>query len=224
MIYVMSDLHGEFDKFIEMLKTINFSSADTLYILGDILDRGNSSIKIIDYIRKPENKNIHLIVGNHELLFTMYYANNQYLTAWIKNGGFSTYRELEEKGEEYTKELYEYLLKLPTYKIIDKFILVHAGLNIPENSENLSIEELMSLQDQDSLLWDRSFINSDKYFQDFTVICGHTPTINYMPENKKAKILHSQGKIMIDCGAHFKNLNGRLACLRLDDLEEFYVE
>lgn len=223
MIYVMSDLHGEFDKFMQMLKLINFSSKDTLYILGDVLDRGESSIKIIDYIRKKENQNIHLIIGNHELLFVMYYLDNAYLDNWVSAGGFSTYRELQKKEEGYEKELYEYLLKSPTYKIIDKYILVHAGLYLPDNCEKLLVEELMSMQTQDSLLWDRSFVESNKYFKDFTVVCGHTPTINYMEEGKEARILYSQGKIMIDCGAHFTEFKGRLACLRLDDLEEFYV-
>ena len=66
MIYVMSDLHGEYDKFINMLNKIEFSSKDTLYILGDVLDRGEKSLEIIDYIRRPENNNIKLLMGNHE--------------------------------------------------------------------------------------------------------------------------------------------------------------
>lgn len=224
MIYVMSDLHGKFDKFLEMLKKIDFLETDTLYILGDILDRGPDSIKIIDYIRKPENNNIHLLLGNHELLFIMSRIDNQYFPSWLNNGGYSTYLELDKKGEDYQQELFEYLTNLPVYKVIDKFILVHAGINIPENAEELTVEELMNSQDQDSLLWSRSFINSNAQFKDFTVICGHTPTVNYMTDNKKAKILYSQGKIMIDCGAYFTDSNGRLGCLRLDDLEEFYID
>lgn len=46
--YVMSDLHGMYDKFISMLKQINFNSNDHLYILGDVLDRGDKSLEIID--------------------------------------------------------------------------------------------------------------------------------------------------------------------------------
>ena len=33
--YVMSDIHGCFDEFMQMLDLINFSSADELYVLGD---------------------------------------------------------------------------------------------------------------------------------------------------------------------------------------------
>ena len=38
--YVMSDIHGEADRFHAMLEKIEFSADDTLYILGDLIDRG----------------------------------------------------------------------------------------------------------------------------------------------------------------------------------------
>ena len=62
MKYVMSDIHGCYDEFIEMLNKINFSKEDELYILGDILDRGNKPIDILDYV--ISHKNIYLIKGN----------------------------------------------------------------------------------------------------------------------------------------------------------------
>ena len=48
MKYVMSDLHGCYDKFIKMLEIINFNEQDELYILGDIFDRGSQPIKILE--------------------------------------------------------------------------------------------------------------------------------------------------------------------------------
>ncbi len=47
MIYAMSDLHGCYDKYIKMLKMIKLNDGDTLYILGDIVDRGDGGIKIL---------------------------------------------------------------------------------------------------------------------------------------------------------------------------------
>ena len=38
--YVMSDIHGEVNRFHAMLEKIRFSADDTLYILGDVIDRG----------------------------------------------------------------------------------------------------------------------------------------------------------------------------------------
>ena len=55
MKYVMSDIHGNFDKYIEMLNLINFTEEDELYILGDIFDRGSNPLDILEHIMKYKN-------------------------------------------------------------------------------------------------------------------------------------------------------------------------
>ena len=47
MIYVMSDIHGKYDKYIQMLKQIHFSEKDTMYILGDMIDRGEKGMELL---------------------------------------------------------------------------------------------------------------------------------------------------------------------------------
>ena len=37
-VYVISDIHGNYDLFMELLKKIKFSEKDTLYVLGDVVD------------------------------------------------------------------------------------------------------------------------------------------------------------------------------------------
>ena len=64
--YVTSDIHGEYDKFIKLLDKINFSDTDTLYILGDVVDRGPEPVKIL--LKIMEMPNVIPIVGNHELM------------------------------------------------------------------------------------------------------------------------------------------------------------
>ena len=44
MIYVTSDLHGSFKEFKELLKLINFNDDNYMYILGDVIDRGDEPI------------------------------------------------------------------------------------------------------------------------------------------------------------------------------------
>ena len=225
MIYVMSDLHGEYEQFIEMLEKINFSSEDTLYILGDVFDRGKKPLDIIDYIRKPENNNIRMILGNHEAFYLETLNDEHNLYLWLNAGGTSTYKQLEEKDDEYIDSLVEFIKGLPLYEIVDNYILVHAGINLPQNVDGLFVKEIMNAQRKDDLIWDRTFIKSDKYIEGYTVVCGHTPTINKEDyEGKMSKIKHSKGKIMIDCGAFYKEYNGRLGCLRLDDMKEFYID
>lgn len=54
MIYVMSDIHGKYDKYIQMLKQIHFSEKDTMYILGDMIDRGGEGHGTLDRLDGTE--------------------------------------------------------------------------------------------------------------------------------------------------------------------------
>ena len=55
MKYVMSDIHGRYDKYADMLELIHFSEEDELYILGDVIDRGPDGIKILMDIMERSN-------------------------------------------------------------------------------------------------------------------------------------------------------------------------
>ena len=49
-VYVVSDLHGQYDLFVRGLERIGFSGADKLYVIGDAIDRGPDGIKILQKI------------------------------------------------------------------------------------------------------------------------------------------------------------------------------
>lgn len=48
--YVMSDIHGLWDKFEKMMNLLNLKDNDKVYFLGDVIDRGADGIKILQYI------------------------------------------------------------------------------------------------------------------------------------------------------------------------------
>jgi serine/threonine protein phosphatase 1 len=50
MIYVCSDIHGFYSEYLEAISLLG--NDDTLYIIGDVLDRGSEGIKIIQDIIK----------------------------------------------------------------------------------------------------------------------------------------------------------------------------
>jgi len=62
--YVISDIHGQYDMFMELIDKIDLKQTDTLYVLGDILDRGPHPIKVLKKLM--EMPNAICIVGNHE--------------------------------------------------------------------------------------------------------------------------------------------------------------
>ena len=66
MTYVMSDLHGMYDRFIAMLEKIDFSDSDELFIIGDIIDRGERPVDILEYVM--DKPNITVLLGNHEVM------------------------------------------------------------------------------------------------------------------------------------------------------------
>ena len=55
MIYVMSDIHGQKRRFDSVMKQINLQPDDTLYILGDVIDRNPDGIKILRQIMAMPN-------------------------------------------------------------------------------------------------------------------------------------------------------------------------
>lgn len=215
--YVCSDIHGCFDIFKAMIDGIGFNSTDTLYILGDIIDRGTKNVELIEYIRGSSN--IVLLKGNHEKMMVDYYENKEDLAnwfdnVWIRNGGLKTYTELKRRGKEYTDSVVEYFKNLPTVVKLDDYLLVHAGFSLEGKIEVL--EDVLNSNTEDDVLWDREFIQSNKKIEGYTVICGHTPTISLDKEG----IVHRDGAILVDCGCVYNG--GKLGCLRLDDMKEFY--
>ena len=133
MKYVISDIHGMWDKYQSMLQLIKFSAEDELYILGDVIDRGEDGIKILQDIRR--HTNMYLLMGNHELMAvqTLFAQDenewNEKMIVWAMNGGEETYYSFLELSEEEQKELAELLISLPDCMEIEvnghMFHLVH---------------------------------------------------------------------------------------------------
>ena len=54
------------DKYRKLLKKVNFGPDDTLYVLGDVINRGSDGFKImLDMARRP---NVVNLMGNHEAM------------------------------------------------------------------------------------------------------------------------------------------------------------
>lgn len=233
MIYVMSDLHGEYKKYIEMLKKINFGKDDVLYILGDVVDRGKEPFKILKDMSSRDN--VFPIMGNHELIalellryLSVEITEENYnkmldkdimkaMIEWQLSGGNTTIDGYLSLNKQERKAMLEYMNDFSPYETIDiadkTFILVHAGLG------NFDPHKKLCNYTLNELTWFRPDYN-EPYFNDenIFVVCGHTPTLAIIGE---AKIFHHQNHIVIDCGATFNS--GKLACLCLDTMKEYYI-
>ena len=75
---VISDIHGCSKTLNALLKKINLNEKDTLYFLGDYIDRGPDSSGVLDTLIKLKKKyaNIFPLAGNHE--YQMLQAEKEY--------------------------------------------------------------------------------------------------------------------------------------------------
>lgn len=55
MIYVMSDIHGNLRRFNSILEQIKLTDKDTLYVLGDVIDRYPDGIRILRKLMAMDN-------------------------------------------------------------------------------------------------------------------------------------------------------------------------
>jgi len=217
MKYIISDIHGEYNKFIRMLELINFSSNDTMLILGDVIDRGKKSIDTLLHVMNSSN--MELLLGNHEdmALKSLIDKETGYYNCWMGNGGYSTLQQFDNLSIHKRHTILNYLQNCELYKIVDNYIFVHAGINTSIKFSN--IKSFMEEQDTETLLWDR-MEGGVSGIKGYTIISGHTPT-KYFHNITPMTIWNNKDRIVIDCGACFKG--GQLSCLRLDDMKEFYI-
>lgn len=229
-VYVMSDLHGNYEGFMSVLKQIRFSDVDELYINGDVVDRGRDGIKILQYMMMQPN--IYPIIGNHEcaLLQVLHVVMQEISDEVISKideddlrnimeyqniGGQVTLDEFHKLTREEQQDIIEYLGEFTAYEEITvngkDFILVHAGLANFQPAYALS----------DYLLYELIFQAPDYekvYFEDKYLVTGHLPT-RAIRGAKPDEIYMANNHIAIDCASGY---GGKVGCIRLDDFKCFY--
>ena len=223
MIYVMSDIHGCYEEYIKMLELIEFSEIDTLYVIGDVCDRGNNPMSIL--LHMMEYENIIPIFGNHDLEAYPFLvlAHNDELDCldrkfiwWMSQGGKTTLNDFQKLNKKEQEIILSYIEEFRYYEELNvnnvDYILVHGGLKDFEIDKSLDEYRIRDL------VWERPDYNK-VYFPNKFIISGHTPT-HHIDKDMRGKILNKNNHIVIDCGCVFGN---RLGCLCLDTMEEFYV-
>ena len=77
-VYVMSDVHGLKDRYDRMIEYIH--EEDTLYILGDVIDRGPDGIVILQ--DAMQRSNVKMLMGNHEYMMLQYTVSYTHLDVY----------------------------------------------------------------------------------------------------------------------------------------------
>jgi serine/threonine protein phosphatase 1 len=207
-IFAIGDIHGSYNKLRDLLDRLPYTPGrDRLVFLGDYLDRGPDSAKVLDFLcdLKRRDANLVTLLGNHEYLLLEYYRSGDpillpylrgmgldaTLNSYAPRSGFNL-QTLNFLPEEHL----DFLQALLPYWESPHYIFVHAGLepNIPLAANDLTT--LCEVRD--------TFISLDHDFGK-KVIFGHTPF--ELP-------LVTANKIGIDTGAMYDNL---LTAIQLPD-------
>ncbi len=233
MTYCVSDIHGCYEEFMRLLEKLELSDADTLYVLGDIIDRGDAVFECLDFIRSA--KNIHCLLGNHEVEMLRYYDGSSFdwlysgcgNTMSAKRGGESSEKpavsvpgfpalRLTDTGywREYVKWISGWLPYLTMKVNGRRYFLSHAGLDPAKT---------LRKQGLDDFVWSRENFYQSAALEDQICVFGHTPTY-YIRGNSNCAVWIDEArrdKICIDCGCVH---GGALAALRLEDGKVYYVK
>ncbi|WP_407856187.1 metallophosphoesterase family protein [Enterococcus hailinensis] len=208
-VFVIGDIHGEYDLFQTMLK--NFQpEMQQLILIGDLNDRGPKSkdcwLLAMELVKKYQA--IYLR-GNHEQYFLEFMAAPEdWFPSYLHNGGKETIESLLHKGatEEYSpteivmlirshyKEMLQFLEGLPFYCEWGKYLFVHAGVDLTKAWMETA---------KSDFLWIREPFHQGKNNTGKIIVFGHTITPMLYGDMQTTALWQSDGKIGIDGGAVF---------------------
>jgi hypothetical protein len=149
----ISDIHGEYEKYIVLLKASKVIDDNLnwifgkghLVVLGDAFDRGDKVTEILWHLYGLEKQAekaggmVHVILGNHELM--TFGKDETYLN--------DKYRKVEELLQVKYSDLFSsnsvlgsWLRSKPIVITINDILFVHAGISIEMVNRKLRIEQI----------------------------------------------------------------------------------
>ena len=221
--WVIPDIHGCVNTLKQLIETgIQPTTEDSLYFLGDYIDRGPDGKGVIDYIMSLQSSgyDVNYLIGNHE-----YYCMNAYEKdkhrlftkssihkEWERYGAKTTLKSFGVKRPRDIDEKYiEWMRKGKFFIELDDFILVHAGMNF-----NLDDP----FEDTQSMLWVRDFKVNPHKIGGKKIIHGHVPVEYSLIQ----LFIESKGYdfIALDNGVYYRDEKvgfGNLMALELNNME-----
>jgi serine/threonine protein phosphatase 1 len=209
--FCIADIHGRLHALNQVLNAADFrNDKDRLIQLGDIVDGGSETRRVINRLLEIENRID--ITGNHDVWTLNWMKTGKELPIWVHQGGEATMRSYDFNWKSVPSSHVFFLESQIPYYIDDKNrIYVHGGFNPLVPIENQTTE---------FITWDRTLI---KYAMKHPVprfshvFVGHSTTQLVKPG--VVYPLTFNNLTMCDTGGGF---NGRLSIINVDNPEETY--
>lgn len=229
---VISDIHGEIEKFERLLSDAKYTPEDDqLILLGDYVDRGPNAKAVIEKVMSLQKAGAKVLKGNHEDMMIKALTTDveRSWNHWVKlcggdktlfSYGFSE-NDIAVSEEDFQKPILDsdtlqqhlkFVQELETYIETTNYIFVHAGVH-PMTP--------VSETDPHILFWIRDEFHKS-YTGDKTVIFGHTETSSLHGETENYNVFFGNNRIIgIDGGAVY---GGQLNCLELPSQKVYSVK
>lgn len=180
--YIIGDVHGCFNTFEIFLNTI-YNSQNHIIFVGDVIDKGKDSKKMIEWIYENPNK-CTLVKGNHENFVYKWLKGqlkNISIDEQIITNQFTSIKEFENESEEFLNKFYTVVERSVPFFKTNSFIVTHAPCETKYlgKLDNTSIKNQRSFRydvlDTQALERELDFITKDEGH--FPIhIFGHIPT------------------------------------------------
>jgi serine/threonine protein phosphatase 1 len=194
-IIAIGDIHGCDRALEELLMAIAPEPADTLIVLGDVIDRGPDSRRCVEVLLNlREHCQLILIQGNHEEMLLSVLSGGQWQTTWPLYGGRETIQSYGGLGS-IPEEHLEFIRGSLNFHETDTEIFVHAGID-PSHP--------LSNQPPWVLRWERFDPFRGEPPGGKRLVCGHTAQPGGVP-------LVVDNWVCIDTGVYLRG--GRLTAL-----------
>lgn len=179
---IIGDIHGQYGLMMEVLSKAAFCPwSDTLYVTGDLADRGRETVQVLRFLMSLPY--CHAVLGNHDVWLESYLLDDARPSLWLdSNGGRMTAASyLEERVSDEEKNMHgTWVRNLPLCIMTDKFIVAHAGIPIGYDEDDvLHVSEsprkrgnLLSAREKD-FMWDRGYIASAMSYESSGRIHNH---------------------------------------------------
>jgi len=208
--FAIGDIHGCARTLRQLLKVLGLAKTDTLYLLGDYIDRGPDSRGVIETILRMQEEgfDIRPICGNHEEMLLLAIRSGVFeLIEWLEQGGGATLKSYGvSQPQEIPRPHLDFMENLPLFRETDRFVFVHAGLDF-------TIEDPFSEAGRAAMLWERSGKVVPARIGGRKMVSGHcTQTLDEIRAGLKSSHLR------IDNGCVYPGLPGKgnLVALHLE--------
>lgn len=177
-VNIIADIAGQYKALVELVHKM--PQADEIISLGDMIDRGPDSQRVLDFFMQPGRR---AILGNHEHMMLDYCKGWKFYGSniWQYNGGTATLNSFDCQHSFYKfiipNKYLKWVESLPKYIEIDDVLLTHAFLSTDlEDDKECLLEDCRlgkSIYDKDeyTILWNRRQPFRRKTWK--LQICGH---------------------------------------------------